>query len=115
MEGWSFLTNHARVLLCIAHDPGVRLRDIAASVGITERSAYAIVTDLAAAGYAVKQKDGRRNRYQIQARLPPHEPASQQFAIGEVLALLAGATPGREPTRGDMPEAIAAANATTRP
>jgi IclR-like helix-turn-helix domain-containing protein len=51
------LTNHALVLLCIAHDPGVRLRDIAASVGITERSAYGIVTDLAAAGYVVKDKD----------------------------------------------------------
>jgi hypothetical protein len=49
MKGWSFLTKHGRVLLCIAHDPGVRLRDIAASVGITERSAYGIVTDLTAA------------------------------------------------------------------
>jgi hypothetical protein len=97
-EGWSFLTNHARVLLCIAHDPGVRLRDIAASVGITERSAYAIVTDLAAAGYAVKHKDGRRNRYQIQAHLPLPEPTSRQLAIGEVLALLAGATAGRQLT-----------------
>ena len=47
MANWSFLTNHARVLLCIAHDPGARLRDIAASLGITERSAYGIVTDLA--------------------------------------------------------------------
>ena len=90
MEGWSFLTKHGRVLLCIAHDPGVRLRDIAASVGITERSAYAIVTDLAKAGYVVKQKDGRRNRYQIQAHLPLPEPASQEPAIGDVLALLAG-------------------------
>src|SRR5205823_4105177 len=50
MEGWSFLTNHARVLLCIAHDPGVRLRDIAASLGITERSAHGIITDLTTAG-----------------------------------------------------------------
>jgi DNA-binding MarR family transcriptional regulator len=47
---WSFLTSHARVLLCIARDPGVRLRDLAASLGITERSAHGIVTDLAAAG-----------------------------------------------------------------
>ena len=86
-----FLTSHARVLLCIAHDPGVRLRDIAATLDITERSAYGIVTDLAAAGYAVKQKDGRRNRYQIQAHMPLPEPASQRPAIGEVLALLAGA------------------------
>ena len=77
MEGWIFLTNHGRVLLCIAHDPGVRLRDIAARVGITERSAYGIVTDLATAGYVIKQKDGRRNRYQIQAHMPlPNPPAS---------------------------------------
>jgi hypothetical protein len=105
MEGWSFLTNHGRVLLCIAADPGVRLRDIAARVGITERSAFGIVTDLAAAGYAVKQKDGRRNRYQIQAHLPLPEPTSQQPAIGEVLALLAGASVGRPPTSGNQPQA----------
>ena len=54
VANWTFLTNHARVLLCIAHDPGVRLRDIAVSLGITERSAYGIVTDLAQAGYVVK-------------------------------------------------------------
>jgi len=109
MEGWSFLTKHGRVLLCIAQDPGMRLRDIAASVGITERSAYGIVSDLAAAGYAVKQKDGRRNRYQIQAHLRLPEPASQQPAIGEVPALLAGASAGRagrQPTRGNLPEAM---------
>jgi hypothetical protein len=92
VTSWGFLTNHARVLLCIAHDPGMRLRDLAASLGITERSAHGIVTDLAAAGYVVKRKDGRRNRYQIQAHLPLPEPASQEPAIGEVLALLAGAS-----------------------
>ena len=105
MEGWSFLTKHGRVLLCIARDPGVRLRDIAARVGITERSAYGIVSDLSAAGYAAKQKNGRRNRYQIQAHLPLTEPTSQQLAIGEVLALLAGASAGRQLTRGNLPEA----------
>jgi hypothetical protein len=112
MESWSFLSKHGRVLLCIAHDPGARLRDIAASVGITERSAYGIVSDLAAAGYTVKRKDGRRNRYQIQAHLPPHEPASQHLAIGEVLALLAGATAGRQLTGGNLPEASTAVGAT---
>ena len=91
MTSWSFLTSHARVLLCIARDPGARLRDIAASLDITERSAHAIVTDLTAAGYVIKQKDGRRNRYQIQAHLPLPEPATQEPAIGDVLALLAGA------------------------
>ena len=87
---WTFLTNHGRVMLCIAHDPGVRLRDIAARLGITERSAYGIVTDLAQAGYIVKQKDGRRNRYQIQTHLPLPEPTSRERTLGEVLALLAG-------------------------
>ena len=105
MEGWSFLTNHGRVLLCIAHDPGVRLRDIAARVGITERSAYGIVTDLNEAGYVIKQKDGRRNRYQIQAHMPLPEPTSRQLAIGEVLAVLAGASAGRQLTGGNQPEA----------
>jgi DNA-binding Lrp family transcriptional regulator len=87
---WTFLTNHAQVLLCIARDPGVRLRDIADRVGITERSAYAIVLDLAEAGYIVKEKAGRRNRYQIQAHLPLPEPTSRERTVGEVLALLAG-------------------------
>ena len=90
MANWSFLTSHARVLMCIARDPGARLRDIAASLGITERSAYGIVAELAEVGYVVKQKDGRRNLYQIQAHLPLPEPASRERTVGEVLALLAG-------------------------
>jgi hypothetical protein len=90
VTSWSFLTNHAGVLLCIAHDPGVRLCDIAASLDIAERSTYGIVTDLTEASYVVKQKDGRRNRNQIQAHLPLPEPASQEPAIGEVLALPRG-------------------------
>jgi hypothetical protein len=98
VESWSFLTNHARVLLCIAGDPGARLRDIAASLGITERSAYGIVTDLTAAGYVVKHKDGRRNRYQIQAHLPLPEPSSGEPAIGDVLAVIMGRSPNQKPT-----------------
>jgi predicted transcriptional regulator len=89
-ESWSFLTNHARVLLRIAQDPGARLRDIAGSLGITERSAYSIVTDLTAAGYVIKHKDGRRNRYQVQAHLPLPDPVGQEPAIGDVLAVLTG-------------------------
>jgi DNA-binding MarR family transcriptional regulator len=87
---WTFLTNHARVLLCIARDPGARLRDIAAKLDITERSAYGIVTDLTQAGYIVKEKDGRRNRYQIQTHLPLPEPSSRERTLGEVLAVLTG-------------------------
>jgi hypothetical protein len=99
MTEWSFLTNHARVLVCIAHDPGARLRDIATTVGITERSAYAIVTDLVAAGYVVKEKDadGRRNRYQIQAHLPLPESVGRERTIGEVLDVLVEST--RKPVR----------------
>jgi DNA-binding MarR family transcriptional regulator len=82
---WSFLTNHARVLLCIAHDPGVRLRDVAATLGLTERRAYGIVTDLTEAGYVVKEKDGRRRRYQIQAHLPLREVVGRDHTMGEVL------------------------------
>ena len=85
------LTSHARVLPCIAHDP-VR--------GFTERSAYGIVTDLAQAGYMVKQKNGRRNRYQIQAHLPLPEPASRERTAGEVLALLAGTGARLRPAPG---------------
>jgi hypothetical protein len=93
--GWTFLTNHAQVLLCIARDPGIRLRDIADRVGITERSAYGIVLDLAEAGYIVKEKTGRRNRYQIQAHLPLPEPGGRERTVGEILALLAGSEPGQ--------------------
>ena len=86
----------------------MRLRDIAATVGITERSTYGIVTDLTAAGYTVKQKDGRRNRYQIQAHMPLPELTSQQPAIGEVLALLAGVGAGGQLTGGNPAEATTA-------
>jgi hypothetical protein len=88
MESWNFLTKHGRALLCIARDPDIRLRDIAASLGITERRAYAIVSDLTNAGYVLKSKDGRRNRYEIQAHMPLPEPDSRERAIGDVLDLL---------------------------
>jgi DNA-binding IclR family transcriptional regulator len=88
MAKWSFLTNHACALVCIAHDPGVRLRDIAGALGITERSAYGIVTDLVEAGYIVKDKDGRRNRYQIQGHLPLRASVGRERTIGEVLDVL---------------------------
>jgi DNA-binding IclR family transcriptional regulator len=99
MAEWSFLTNHARVLVCIAHDPGVRLRDIAATVGITERSAYTIVTDLTAAGYVVKNRDGRRNRYLIQSHLPLREASTRERTIGDVLDVL---VESELPTRGHL-------------
>jgi MarR family len=90
VANWTFLTTHARVLLLVARDPGVRLRDIAASLDITERSAFGIITDLVEAGYVIKEKDGRRNRYHIQAHLPLPEPTTRERTVGEVLALLTG-------------------------
>jgi DNA-binding IclR family transcriptional regulator len=88
VTSWTFLTTHARVLLLVARDPGVRLRDIASSLDITERSAFGIIADLVEAGYTIKEKDDRRNRYHIQAHLPLSEPASRERTIGEILALL---------------------------
>ena len=88
MADWSFLTNHARVLVCIAHDFDTRLRDLAAALDVTERTAYAIVVDLTDAGYLVKEKDGRRNRYRIQEDLPLRESMSRERTIGQVLDVL---------------------------
>jgi predicted transcriptional regulator len=89
MPAWSFLTNHARVLLCIADDPGIRLREIGATVGITERAAHRIVGELADAGYISRERNGRRNRYTIQTHLPLPDPLAREQTIGDLLAILA--------------------------
>ena len=91
MVTWSFFTNHARVLICVSRDPGVRLRDLAATLDITERSAYGIVSDLVEAGYVLKERDGRRNRYRVRAELPLPEPITRERTIGEVLGVLVDA------------------------
>jgi len=92
---WSFLTNHGRALLFIARDPDARLRDLAAALDVTERTAFGIVADLAEAGYVVKEKDGRRNRYHIQAHLPLRDAIARERTIGEVLDLLGDRTLAR--------------------
>ena len=89
---WGFLTNHAQALLCIAHDPGVRLREIATTLGITDRAAFGIVTDLVEAGYVVKDKNGRRNRYEVQVDKPLPEALLRQRTVGQLLDLLAHRT-----------------------
>jgi len=91
--GWSFLTNHAQVLLCIAHDPGIRLREIGEAVGITERAAHRIVAELAAAGYIARRRNGRRNHYTIKSHLPLPDPVARDQKIGDLLAILAGHSP----------------------
>lgn len=87
MTNWSFLTTHARVLLTIAGDPDIRLRDIAAAVGVTERRAHAIVADLTASGYLVKHRIGRRNRYEIRSDRQVNDDLID-LTIGDVLDLL---------------------------
>jgi len=95
---WTFLTNHAHVLLCVARDPDARMRDLAVDVGITERAAQRIVADLVKAGYLERTREGRRNRYVLRPELPLRHPLESDHAIGEILRLLTPArrlTPGR--------------------
>ena len=106
MANWSFLTNHARALLFIAEDSEARLRDVATALGITERTAYGIVVDLTDAGYVLKEKNGRRNRYSIQTDLPLRESISRERTIGEVLAVLTG--PGKRSTQSKSTKPVAA-------
>jgi biotin operon repressor len=95
MTDWGLLTIHARTLMCIAHDPDVRLRDIALQLGVTERSVHRVVNDLAEAGYVVKDKggDGRRNRYAIQGQLPLEGTIGRRRTIGDMLEILVDARP----------------------
>lgn len=85
---WFFLTNHARVLLCIAKDPGVRLRDMGEDVGITERAAHRIVNELAASGYISRTREGRRSHYTIQSNLPLPDSLVRGKRVGDLLRIL---------------------------
>ncbi|MDE3132172.1 MAG: winged helix-turn-helix domain-containing protein [Acidobacteriota bacterium] len=85
---WSFLTNHARVLLCITEDPTVRQREIAERVGVTERAAHRILADLVAGGYVSPRRIGRRNHYTVCHDLPLPDRLSRTQPIGELLAIL---------------------------
>ena len=87
---WTFLTNHAQVLVCIARDPGIRLRDIGERVGITERAAHRIVVELADAGYITRERNGRRNHYTINAHFPLPDQIAREQNVGELLAILTG-------------------------
>ena len=93
-KGWTFLTNHAHVLLAIARDPSVRLRDVADAVGITERAAQAIVADLEADGYLHRRRVGRRNQYTVNPSGHFRHPAEADRSIGDLLALFTGPPAG---------------------
>ena len=85
---WDFLTNHAHVLVCVARDPGIRLRDIATAVGITERAAHRIVSELVDEGYLARERRGRRNHYQVKSKLPLRHPLAEEREVGELLELI---------------------------
>jgi predicted transcriptional regulator len=88
-RGWTFLSNHAHVLVAISNTPDIRLREVASRVGITERSASGIVADLEAAGYLKRIRVGRTNRYEVHGELYLRHPLEAHRTIGEVLTLLA--------------------------
>jgi hypothetical protein len=94
---WTFLTNHAHVLVCLAEESDIRGRDIAAKVGITERAAQAIVADLVADGYVTRTREGRRNRYEVNPDAPLRHPLEHDHTIGELLVTLGRLSP---PGRG---------------
>lgn len=89
-SGWGFLTNHAHVLVCVAGDPGIRLREIAAAVGITERAAHRIVSELVDDGYLLRHREGRRNRYEVVEEQSLRHPLVEERQVGELLEVLTG-------------------------
>ena len=84
---WTFFTNHTHVLLCIRRDPEIRLRDVAALVGITERAAQAIVSDLEREGYLRRERVGRRNHYELDLDIPLRHPLESDHTVAEILDL----------------------------
>ena len=100
MSRWGFLTNHARVLIWIARDPDMRLRELGDAVGISERAAHRIVTELTDAGYITRTREGRRNRYTLQTDLPLPDQVGPEPKVGDLLAILAGNGDYTEASRG---------------
>ena len=88
--GWTFLSNHAHVMLCITREPSLRLRDVAQHVGITERAVQRIVTELEQAGYLTRLRDGRRNRYQVHLDRPLRHPIERDFDLADLFGLILG-------------------------
>lgn len=104
---WTFLTNHAHVLLCIARDPECRIRDVAEQVGITERAVQRIVVELEEAGYLAHARDGRRNRYEIKAQMPLRHRIERHWSVSALIAL--ATKPEAPPPKPDLPEGDRAA------
>ncbi|MEI6372306.1 MAG: helix-turn-helix domain-containing protein [Actinomycetes bacterium] len=86
-RGWTLLTNHGRILLMVARDPGLRIRDLAAAAGVTDRTAQTIVSDLESAGYLTRLRDGRRNTYVVNLDQPFRHAAEAGHTVGELVEL----------------------------
>ena len=98
---WDFLTNHSHVLVCVARDPGIRLRDIAEAVGITERAAHRILSELVDEGYVVRERQGRRNHYEVKTELPLRHPLARAHEVGDLLDVLVGQSASESATTSD--------------
>ena len=98
MENWTFLTNYGHVLLCIAADPEMRMKDVAAKVGITERATQRIIADLLSEGYLSSQKKGRRNYYKVNRALPLRHPVERHNEIGQLLRMVKGSSRRERPS-----------------
>lgn len=105
LRHWTFLSNHGHVLVCLARDPEARLRDVAQSVGITERAVQKIVSDLEDAGVVQRVRDGRRNRYRLFLERPLRHPLEAHRNVGSLLGMVLSSTTVRRLTSGGEPAA----------
>lgn len=101
---WTFLTNHAMVLVAVARDAGIRMRDIAAQVGITERAAQRIVAELVQEGYVQRIRVGRRNQYQVDSAQPLRHAEAAHTDVGALLGMLARRDPQEMGVNGESAE-----------
>ena len=97
---WTFLSNHAHVLICIDRDSSIRTRDIAVAVGITERATQAIISDLVEAGYLERHREGRRNRYTVNTEAPCRHPIEANHSVGDLFAMLEDASKSTTTQKG---------------
>jgi hypothetical protein len=104
---WTFLTNHALALLCVVRTPGMRLRDIAQEVGITERAAHRIMSDLVEGGFLTRHRVGRRNFYEVHPHVPLRHPLIEDRTLGDLLGGLIGRVPPSPPPEEPQAETSA--------
>ena len=114
-QTWTVLSNHGIALVCVARDPGIRLRDLADCIGVSDRTAFGVVNDLIEGGYLRRYKDGNRNRYEINPEAPMRHPTMDDHWVGELLAVLVPESLRRkDPEGGAKSEGTRARRSTSR-